>query len=797
MKRALLLLAAVCFFIFSNAVTKGQQKIIIRGNMSFPPYEFINGNGEPDGLNVDLTRAVMKELNLPYEIKLDIWKDILPDLSKGHIDLVMGVLKSEDSSSKDFIYSDEHGYIKLNIIFRKDSPVYALKDLQNKKIIVLKNAISELRLIHQGFNKLIVVDNLIDGLILLSQGKADAALGPNILSQQIIYKSGLSNLDMIDTNWEPIQYCYAANNPILISKINAALQKLKKNGTYNQLAHKWLGSDKTSDFLKYTYYIIAFLAIIVLMMFIIARFYRKKFMKSDLLLKKENIKLKEFAEDINRLYTMYKTIFNTTTVGQSYYNSEGILTDINDVMMTFFNSNNKQSLLDNKLSIYDNPFLKKFGIIDEKKTITEFQGILQYDFREGNCPDYFAKLHIQKKLKYFLMRVTPIKKDDGTLQCVIITAVDQTEMVRHNEKLEAEKIKLDLALEAGGVSAWIYDPQTQVFSGLKGETIAGKGITLEENFSKLHPEDVEMQKTILNELLQGVKTKASSTSRYLNEDGTYHFYESHLITKKENGKTIILGTQKDITEKMLRKKELERYQATLEKEKERAEQADKLKSAFLANMSHEIRTPLNAIVGFSELLQTEEDPQQRAIFMNIVNDNNEQLLRLVNDILDLSKIESGFIELKPTTFDLSIMVQEVYQSLKQRYSESEVNFILEIPHKKCYVTLDKGRLFQLYTNFVTNAFKHTSKGYIRIGYKSDEQGIKIYVEDTGCGISKDKQSLLFGRFAKLDDFSSGTGLGLAICKAITEAEHGTIGAISEEGKGSLFWAWLPSKIKIE
>lgn len=279
------------------------------------------------------------------------------------------------------------------------------------------------------------------------------------------------------------------------------------------------------------------------------------------------------------------------------------------------------------------------------------------------------------------MRVTPIKKDDGTLQCVIITAVDQTEMVRHNEKLEAEKIKLDLALEAGGVSAWIYDPQTQVFSGLKGETIAGKGITLEENFSKLHPEDVEMQKTILNELLQGVKTKASSTSRYLNEDGTYHFYESHLITKKENGKTIILGTQKDITEKMLRKKELERYQATLEKEKERAEQADKLKSAFLANMSHEIRTPLNAIVGFSELLQTEEDPQQRAIFMNIVNDNNEQLLRLVNDILDLSKIESGFIELKPTTFDLSIMVQEVYQSLKQRYSESEVNFILEIPHK--------------------------------------------------------------------------------------------------------------------
>lgn len=231
--------------------------------------------------------------------------------------------------------------------------------------------------------------------------------------------------------------------------------------------------------------------------------------------------------------------------------------------------------------------------------------------------------------------------------------------------------------------------------------------------------------------------------------------------------------------------------------KEKAEEGDHLKSAFLANMSHEIRTPLNAIVGFSELLLITNDPEERTEFMNLISTNNELLLRLIGDILDLSKIESGLIELKPFEFDLSTTVDEIYTTLKQRCVNPEVQLIEHNPYHSCKVMLDKNRVTQVMTNFVTNALKHTKQGTITMGYDYVDGGIKIYVQDTGCGIPKEKQSKLFQRFMKLDDFTQGTGLGLAICKAIADAVGGKIGVESEEGKGSLFWAWFPTKVETE
>lgn len=231
--------------------------------------------------------------------------------------------------------------------------------------------------------------------------------------------------------------------------------------------------------------------------------------------------------------------------------------------------------------------------------------------------------------------------------------------------------------------------------------------------------------------------------------------------------------------------------------KEEAQEADKLKSVFLANMSHEIRTPLNAIIGFSDLLQTAEDRADRAEYMSIINRNSELLLRLISDILDLSKIEAGFLELKPELFDLSAAFDETYATLKQRCTNPEVEFLGSNPYRSCMVKLDRNRMEQVGINFVTNAIKHTRKGYILMGYVYEEEGIKLYVEDTGCGIPEEKQCELFQRFAKLDDFTQGTGLGLAICKAITDSQGGRIGVESKEGKGSTFWAWFPCEAEIE
>lgn len=228
----------------------------------------------------------------------------------------------------------------------------------------------------------------------------------------------------------------------------------------------------------------------------------------------------------------------------------------------------------------------------------------------------------------------------------------------------------------------------------------------------------------------------------------------------------------------------------------KAEESDKLKSAFLANMSHEIRTPLNAIVGFSELLINSPEIENKEEYMRIISDNNELLLKLINDILDLSKIEAGTVELKYEDFDLSEYFNALATSMKQRVTNVNVRLLAENHYAECYVRLDKNRVAQILTNYVTNAIKYTPKGFIEMGYESKDDGIRFYVRDSGIGIPEEKKSKVFYRFEKLDEFAQGTGLGLSICKAIAESMQGQVGFESRYGEGSLFWAFLPCKPQV-
>jgi PAS domain S-box-containing protein len=252
----------------------------------------------------------------------------------------------------------------------------------------------------------------------------------------------------------------------------------------------------------------------------------------------------------------------------------------------------------------------------------------------------------------------------------------------------------------------------------------------------------------------------------------------------------ILCLMQDVTEQ-------KRLTTDLEKAKELAEQSNKLKSAFLANMSHEIRTPLNAIVGFSELLSETNDPNERSEYFSIIENNNEQLLRLINDILDLSKIEAGMMELKPEKFDLATVFQNSALTMQQKCVNPEVKFFIDNPFKKCIVTLDKNRLIQVWTNYVTNSIKYTPSGSITMGCNYHGGSLHIYVKDTGIGVAANKRDRLFKRFQKLDDFAKGTGLGLSIVKAIVEQSGGKVGFDSAEGEGSTFYADIPCEADLE
>lgn len=257
-----------------------------------------------------------------------------------------------------------------------------------------------------------------------------------------------------------------------------------------------------------------------------------------------------------------------------------------------------------------------------------------------------------------------------------------------------------------------------------------------------------------------------------------------------NNRQLLIGMSVDITE-------IRETYNELQKAKNKAEESDKLKSAFLANMSHEIRTPLNSIVGFSGLLKDSNNGKDKNEFWNIINANNELLLRLINDILDLSKIEAGAIELKSVKFNLAERFDDIYSTLKLRNTNNEVEFRCDNPYHKCMIALDENRITQIITNFVTNAFKFTPKGQIKMGYEFTDGRLRLYCTDTGIGIAPEKMDKIFTRFSKLNDFAQGTGLGTAICKAIVDAYGGEIGADSVVNEGSTFWAWIPCEAEID
>lgn len=252
-----------------------------------------------------------------------------------------------------------------------------------------------------------------------------------------------------------------------------------------------------------------------------------------------------------------------------------------------------------------------------------------------------------------------------------------------------------------------------------------------------------------------------------------------------NGKPILLALWRDVTAKRAIEKRLEEA-------REKAELSDKLKSKYLADMSHEIRTPLNAITGFSELMAFADTDEERMSYYEVIKANNVLLMQLINDILDLSKIEADAIKISYAPIDLNEMLDTTCASVKLRMPQG-VELILEKGLEKCSFCTDYIRLLQLINNLVNNAIKNTKKGSITIGYKPlEEDRIYFYVKDTGRGIAEEQLHDLFDRFVKINDYVEGIGLGLAICKSLVTKMGGTIFVESQLDKGSTFSFILPS-----
>lgn len=300
-----------------------------------------------------------------------------------------------------------------------------------------------------------------------------------------------------------------------------------------------------------------------------------------------------------------------------------------------------------------------------------------------------------------------------------------------------------------------------------------------------HPDDRPDFFLLFNEIRNKKLKESSVTFRLKDDDGAFRSYEviGRAQEYDENGLTnLIVGCIIDNQERV-------EYEESLIRAKEKAENADLLKSTFLANMTHEIRTPLNAIVGFSDLLSIETDPELRESYINLIKANNDLLLNLINDVLDISKIEADMMSFAYTDVDLPSLMRDV-QSMMQFRVPPGVAFKLD-PCGEMLFNIDRNRLVQILGNLLTNAMKYTSEGEIRFGYRVVEDFIHFYVTDTGTGIPPEKKKKIFARFVQLDGHKQGIGLGLAICKGLVMKMGGDIFVESEVGNGSTFRFTLP------
>ena len=365
---------------------------------------------------------------------------------------------------------------------------------------------------------------------------------------------------------------------------------------------------------------------------------------------------------------------------------------------------------------------------------------------------------------------------------------DITKQRQVEEELHSYNKRLALACQAGKIYPWLWDlvNGTAELSLEENGQIKHVQITHASFTEKIHPDYRKVYENITTAFMRGEidSMRFSFPCRYFSDEYVWLEKIGEVYEADPDGKPIrSIGILRDMTVD-------KRHEADVQA-KRLAEESDRMKSAFIANMSHEIRTPLNAIVGFSTLLAESDDEEEKKEYLRIIESSNEFLLQLIGDILDISKIESGKMEFIYTTLRLSEIFAPQQQAFALRVAP-DVKVIFESDGNDYCIVSEKTRLTQVLTNFLSNAVKFTSSGSIRFGYRLTDDGIYVYVTDTGMGISKESQASIFNRFVKLNSFKQGTGLGLSICKTIIEKLKGKIGVESEEGKGSLFTVSLPA-----
>ena len=478
---------------------------------------------------------------------------------------------------------------------------------------------------------------------------------------------------------------------------------------------------------------------------------------------------------------LLSNIFKYLPIGIELYDMDGVLVDLNDKELEMFHIEKKEDVLG--INIFDNPIFPK-EMKERLKKNEDADFTFRYDF--SKVGSYYQNTQKQGTIDLMTKVTTLYNSEHQPINYLLINA-DKTETtVAYNKIQEFEEF-----FELVGDYAKVGYAHFNILSGHGyaqkswyrnvGEADEAPLSDIFGTYRHFHPDDRTLLIRFLDDARKGLTTKLSKEMRVLREDGTYTWTHVNLLVKKyapQDRIIEIISINYDITE-------LKRTEEMLVKARDKAEASDRLKSAFLANMSHEIRTPLNAIVGFSSLLTSTESAAEKELYNSLIGHNNKLLLNLINDVIDLSKIESGYLELRPDWVNLTELLDESVAEYAHQVP-SGVELLTNYPAHDSLVELDKLRIKQILSNFLSNALKNTTTGHVEIFYEVDHQSVRIGVKDTGRGIPQNMLEKIFERFEKLDSFAQGAGLGLPICKLIVEKMNGRILVDSQLGIGTTF-----------
>ena len=489
---------------------------------------------------------------------------------------------------------------------------------------------------------------------------------------------------------------------------------------------------------------------------------------------------------LQRSERLLHNIYKNLPVGIELYNKEGVLVDLNDKELDLFHVDSKEELLG--INIFENPVFPE-EMKERLRNNEDADFTFRYDF--SKLGEYYSNNKAEGTIDLVTKVTTLYDENHNPVNYLLINA-DKTETTVAYNKIQEFEEFFELIgdyAKVGYAHFNILSKQGHAQKSWYKNIGEEYGTPLSEiigTYKSFHPDDRDLILQFFEEVQKGNADKLSHKIRVFRENGECTWTHVNLFVRKyaPQDKVIeLISINYDITD-------LKQIEEMLVNERDRAEASDRLKSAFLANMSHEIRTPLNAIVGFSSLLASAENVVEKELYNSLISHNNELLLNLINDIIDLSKIEAGYLELHQNWFNLTELLDECVAEYA-RLLPSGVELLTSYPEHDALVELDKLRIKQILNNFLSNALKNTTRGHVEVFYEIDKHCVRIGVKDTGRGIPQNMLEKIFERFEKVDSFAQGVGLGLSICKSIVDKMNGRIQVYSQLGLGTTFIAELP------